>query len=365
MRILNRYIVGSFFATFAATVAVFTFVLSLGGLFKLTELLTRGVSWRPVLGIFLCSMPQAVSFAIPISALAGALLVFGRLSADSEITAMKASGVSLWRIMSWFAPMAALLVGACLYVNNELAPKSHFARRSAVADLGMHAPVELLEEGRFIQDFDGLTVYIGRKRGDELADIRIMDLREEGKKREILAKKGTIRASTNATEILIDLQEVSIDPFSFDRPGVGTCSRWPLRIDNTLRGRTYTKRNKDRTFRELFDGLWGPDRGNPGTSAEHRDRLRMAMSVELHKRLALSASCFSFLLLGIPLGIRSHRRESSIGVGISLLIVFVFYLFIVVAETMAKHPAWHPDIFTWVPVFLCVALGGVLIRRMN
>jgi len=365
MRILNRYITGSFLATFLATVTVFTFVLSIGGLFKLTELLTRGVSWRPIVGIFLSAMPSALSFAIPISALAGALLVFGRLSADSEITAMKACGVSLWRIMGWVLPMGFALVLVCLYVNNELAPMSHYARRTAVSNLGFQAPVELLEEGRFIQDFDGLTVYIGRKRGMNLQDVRIYDLRRKGEKREIRAKSGVIQAATtNTQDILIELADVTIDPFSFDRPGVGRCSKWPVRIENVMRVGKYRKRDKDKTFRELIDGVAGRN-ADEVLGEEDASRRRMAISVELHKRLALSASCFSFLLLGVPLGIRSHRKESSIGVGISLLLVFVFYLFIIVAESMSKHPAWHPDLIAWIPVVCSVLLGGVLIHRMN
>lgn len=364
MRILNRYITGSFLATFFATVTVFTFVLSIGGLFKLTELLTRGVSWRPLVGIFLSAMPGALSFAIPISALTATLLVFGRLSADNEIIAMKSCGISLWQISRWVLPFAVVLVLLCLYVNNELAPASHYARRSAVSSLKNQSPLELLEEGRFIQEFKGLTVYIGRKRDKNLEDLKIYDLRREGQKREIRAKSGIIIATTNKSDILIELTDVTIDPFSFDRPGAGNCSKWLFRIEDVMRVHTYRKRIKDKTFGELIRGIYSRE-NDVIMNAEDVTRNRMSMSVELHKRLTLSFCCFSFVLLGVPLGIRSHRKESSIGVAISLLLVFVFYLFIIVAESMSKHPAWHPDMIAWIPVVISLVLGFFLIKRMD
>ena len=89
------------------------------------------------------------------------------------------------------------------------------------------------------------------------------------------------------------------------------------------------------------------------------------MVVESNKRLALSLSCFAFTLLGIPLGIKSHRKESSIGVGISLFLVFIFYFFIILANSLVGHPEYRPDMIVWIPVIFSEIFGFYLLYRAN
>ena len=364
MRTLNSYISKSFLVTFLATVTVFTFVLSIGGLFKLTDLVSKGIPWRPIVTMFACGMPSALAFAIPISALTATLLVFGRLSADSEITAMKACGISLWMVMRWMLPVAFLMAVICLYINNELVPSSHYARRSTLARISTANPIDLIEEGRPIREFEGLTVYVERKKGNLLEGVRIYDLRTEGQKREIKAKRGVVTIETNSTDIVLALEEVTIDPISFERPVAAYCGKWTERIRNTSRKRTYRKKVKDMSLAELFNGIrtMVADKVEDEVAVAKR---RMVMSVEMHKRFSLSCSCIAFVFLGVPLGIRSHRKESSIGVALSLLLVFSFYLFIIVAEQLAKHPAMHPDALTWMPVILSLVIGSILVQRMS
>ncbi len=364
MRTLNSYIRKSFLVTFLATVLVFTFVLSIGGLFKLTDLVSKGIPWRPILTMFASGMPSALAFSIPISALTATLLVFGRLSADSEITAMKACGISLWMVMRWMLPIAFLLAAVCLYVNSELVPSSHYARRTALASVSSQNPIDLLEEGRPIREFNGLTLYVERKRGQQLEGVRIYDLRTEGQKREIKAKRGTVSVETNSNDILLALEEVTIDPFSFERPVAAYIGKWTERIQNSSRKRTYRKKVKDMSLAELLHGIQTLAVGAQ-EDEEAAAKSRMVMSVEMHKRFSLSCSCIAFVFLGVPLGIRSHRKESSIGVALSLLLVFSFYLFVIVAEQLAKHPAMHPDMLTWMPVWLSLLIGSILVQRMS
>ena len=92
---------------------------------------------------------------------------------------------------------------------------------------------------------------------------------------------------------------------------------------------------------------------------------RMIMAVELNKRLVLAVSCMAFVLLGVPLGIRAHRKESSIGVALSLLVMFCFYLFVIIAETLVERPECRPDLIVWLPFLVCAVLGFLLLDRMN
>ncbi len=91
--------------------------------------------------------------------------------------------------------------------------------------------------------------------------------------------------------------------------------------------------------------------------------MRIKLAVEASKRLALALSCFSFALLGIPLGIRAHRKESSIGIGLSLVLLFVYYLFIILADSCWITRSGVPALIPWIPVLGGQLLGGFLLYR--
>lgn len=362
MQTLSRYITRSFLTTLLTTAVVITFVMSIGVLFKVTDLLAMGASWSPIVRIFLTGMPSALAFAIPISSLVASLLVFGRLSSDNEVSAMKACGFSHWQIAAWPLVISIILTALCLYINNEIGPRSHLARRAATAQLAMR-PVDLLEEGRFIHDFSGLTIWVGRKSGDRIRDIRICDTSEKDFRRQIRAKTGVIGVSSNGTDLLINLYNVKIDPFTRGRPGPGFCAEWQIRIKEALRRRPYKPSRKDLTFTQLLGAINDPMSVAPSVYGEETERLRMVHAVEMNKRISLSLSCFAFVLLGIPLGIKSHRKESSIGILISLILAFAFYLFIIVAESLAGHYILRPDLMVIFPVLLFTFIGLFLIAR--
>jgi len=362
MQTISGYITRSFLATFLTTTLVITFVMCIGVLFKITDLLAMGASWRPILRIFLAGMPSALAFAIPISSLVASLLVFGRLSSDHEISAMKSCGFSHWQIAAWPLILSALLTALCLFINNEVGPRSHFARRAATAQLAMR-PVDLLEEGQFIHDFSGLAIWVGRKSGNEVRDIRICNTSDPEFRQQIRAKTGAIGVSTNGTDLLIKLHDVKVDPLMKGRPGAGFCDHYTVTIENAFRRRKYKPSRKDMTFLQLLQGIRDPMSVSTSVYGDEAERLRMVLAVEMNKRVSLSLSCFAFVLLGIPLGIKSHRKESSIGIAISLILAFAFYLFIIVAESMSGQYTFRPDLIVLFPILLFSIIGLWLVAR--
>jgi lipopolysaccharide export system permease protein len=401
MKTLKTYIVCAFFVTLMATIAVFTFIISISSLFKMTDLLAKGIPLKPLLDALASGIPSALGFAIPISAMIATLLVFGRLSADSEITAMRACGISLWQITGWMMPIALLLVLLCVYIHSEWIPYSHYVSRTVMSQLAVINPVDLIEEGRTIREFEGLSLYVEKKKGNTLEHVRIFDHREKGHTREIKAESGVVLIPTNSSDIVLSLEQVTVDPFSFDRPGKADAAKWSLRIADARRHGGYRRRDKDLTLAELLMGAKelrmkaeefrknakamdaeaaALNATRTGTTPvatvvdgfmkngldEQVQELRsraMKMMVEFHKRLALSGACFSFIFLGIPLGIRSHRKESSIGIAMSLVMVFLFYLFIILAQQMGSHPELRPDLVNWIPIVVSVVLGFFMIRN--
>lgn len=364
MRTLHRHIQNSFLVTCIATLLVITFVMSIGGMFKVADLLARGVAWRPIVQIFLLGLPAAISFAVPVSALTATLLLFGRLSSDSELSAMKACGISMWQVISRPLLISVYLALGCLYVHSEVAPRSHFLQRNAISRLSIESPLEFLEEGRFIQDFNGLTIFIGKRKGPELTNVRIYDLRKPGIRREIRAKSGTV-IGNSIKELVIQLRDVRVDPFLDDRPGSMYCDRWLIRVPNPLNEMKYKKKPADLTLMELLRGILHVNEAYPELDKDDQSKQQSVLQVEMHKRFVLALCSMTFVLLGAPLGSRSHRKESSVGIAISLVLVSVFYLFVILAQALAKHPACYPYAINWIPIVLSVLIGTVLIHRSN
>jgi lipopolysaccharide export system permease protein len=365
LRTIDRYVTSVFVTTFLAALCVITFVMSMGALFKIIELLAKGTSWVPVVQIFLYSIPFALGFSIPISALVSSLLEFGRLSADGEITAMKACGLSLWQVIMGPLVVSLVLAVVCLLINSEIGPRCHGAQRTVIATLGMESPADLLEEGRFIQDFPGMSVYVGKKKGNQLTNVRIYDMRQAGIKREIVAKTGVIVATNNGANIVIELYDVRIDPFYDNSHEAAICDKLPIEIGNVMTKRSYNKKASDMGLIELTESIDRlPQRFSNLGHAEQAIQ-RMSYVVELHERFVLALACFAFVLLGIPLGIKTHRKESSAGVGISLFLVFNFYLFLIIAQSLEIHPALRPHLIAWLPIVISLTLGFYLIRRAN
>ncbi len=363
MRTIHGYITRGFVTVFSLTLLVFTMVMCLGLLFRVNDLLARGVPWRPIVQIVMWGVPSMLSLSIPVSLITASLLLFGRLSSDGEIMALKACGVGVRRVMLGPLLVALVLALSCLYINQELAPRGLHAARSLKTLFGVETPLQLLEVGRYVQDFPGVTIYVGAKDGDRLTDVRIWDTRSKGLRREVRARRGVVKSGAAAGSLVMHLFDVKIDPVSEEVPGAMYCRMWLVELPDLTPERNAAKRTKDKRLAELIADMGRVASLFPDLTPAEQAVIRMGMSVELHKRFALAASCLAFVLLGVPLGIKAHRKESTIGVGLSLVVVFNFYLFVIVAQSLAKHPGLHPDLIIWTPVALSVLVGDWLIRR--
>jgi lipopolysaccharide export system permease protein len=337
-------------------------------LFRIADPIAMGGSLRLIGIIFVSGLPAALGFSIPVSIMTAALLTFGKLSANGEITAMKSSGIRMLQIMRQPMIFAALMSTVCLYLNTDIIPSSYAARREALRQLGTENPMQLIEDGRTIYNFPGIAFYVGSKEDNNLKDILIYQTKKGSTSRTIRAKHGTVTTSEDKQSLVIDLYDVRVDPFYDDKPGPGHASHFPFVIDLKKKGANDSpkmRKKSDMTMDEIIRAMGNVATLYPGLPAEEQARLHAMLSVEFHKRIVMGLACFAFVMLGAPLATRTHRQETSVGIGISLGLVFIFYLFIIVAETMTKHPILQPHLITWIPIALAMFLGIRLIRRCD
>lgn len=371
IRVYNRYLLGDFAKSFLVSLFVLTFVMYVGAVVQAIDYMSRGISGPLILKIFVLNIPFTLSFVIPMSLLTTVLLHFGRLSADGEITALKACGVSLWQVAAPILFCAVLLSGLCLYINAELSPRSHFARRQMLRELGEEDPLALLDEGRFVNDFPGVKIYVGKKSDSQLEDIILYQFGEKGAHAEVRAKSGQVAFNPETRVMDIHLKQVRMTEYDQKNPEDLTKAKtlsaesYPVVLDlrQMLKKSKTNKKPVDMTFGELVHGIQSVRQVFPDIQEENVPRMRAKMAVAANQRLALALSCFSFTLLAVPLGIRSHRKESSIGIGMALVLLFFFYAFIIVSDALVDRPEWRPDMLPWVPVLACQFIGLLLLRK--
>ncbi|MCF7847336.1 MAG: LptF/LptG family permease [Kiritimatiellales bacterium] len=373
MRKLNKYLVKDYLTIFSMALLLMTFAMCIGAIYKVIDYMARGLSIDLVFKFFIYNIPYSLAFAIPISALFSTLLLFGRLSSDSEISALKSSGLSMWQMVSPIILISIFMTVVCLYINCVVYPATTYANRKLIKGMGVEEPINLLEEGRFIRDFPGYMLYVGKKQKNKVKDLIAYELGDGGVQSSIRAASGVMSTDKERNLLKIDLYDVRIEVPDPKHPNDSTKARYinaksyPIRIniDELMGEKNVSKKRKNMSIFELIYRIRNVDVEYAFMHERDRRIEKVQLLVEANTRICLALACFTFVLIAIPLGIRSHRKESSIGMVISLIIVFAFYFFIILADALCDYPQWHPQYFLWIPI-VGGQLGGILLlRRAN
>lgn len=370
MGTLQRYILRSFLVAAGLTGLVLTFVLSVGFLFQVFQFVMRGASGALVAQYILASLPEVLGFTIPLALMVASLLVFGRLSTDSEVAAMKACGISFLTIMRGPLIVAILCTGAVFYLQNYAMPRGHYVRRTLASRLALDAGVQLLEPGRFIDDIDNVTVFCDRKVDMEDRDGRPYTLlynllaidRSEGFLREIHADRAEVR--TEGSDLLFTLFQATITPPAKDVQGTATVDNYPYRFENVVsRSRKYLKKPKDYTFGELLAAEREAARADLSDAAAAK--WRCSLRFLLNYRAVWAVSCFCFVLVGIPLGCQAQRKDSARGMALGVGVGIAFFLFVLLSESLSGKPAAFPWLLVWAPALICIGVAMRLIPKQQ
>jgi len=367
------------------TVAVFTFVVLLMNV--LQQILPLLVSGQARLGLALKAIflliPFGCVYALPMGFITAALLVFGRFSADQELTAARASGISL---LALIAPVLWLSLFCCAFsawFNLDLGPRSRAAYMDILTELRSEVLTGQLPEGRFLPVSTNCIFFVEKNRNGNLQGVMILRL-EGGTNVEttLRAPRGQVETDLTNKQIVLHLFEVRSVTRNGPRVAITASPNLNLNFDlNTVTNETGKPKLGDMTFWQLRDELrdlerrislaLGSDLTPDQLRAQARDLSRQRndlaerIRVEIHREMAFSFACFGFTLVGIPLGIRIHRRETNIGVAMALALVAIYYSFMFIAKSLSNHSEYVPHLIFWLPNFIFQAVGGVLLWRAN
>lgn len=374
MQTVHRYILRDYLVNFGMALAVTTLVLYLGAIMRGLDYVARGVPGGLLILIFTLNIPYILTFSIPISTVVATLLLFGRLSVDGEFTAMRSGGLSTWQIISPVVLAGTLLSVLTLFIQYEIAPESRFARRRALVNVEELDPVDLLDEGRFVQ-FPKMDIYVTEKNGHLLKEVEVIELDDETTRQAvqtIRAREGTVILYPDEKLMRVRLNDVQVQYPDSDHRGDLTLARiidmdtyeFDVSYQELMDSDSISRSIKDMRARHLAATIRDVDKFFPNLDPVRRERMRMRALIEFHKRIGLSMACLSFTLLGIPLGMTSSRKESHAGIPIGLGMVIVFYAFIVTANSLRDLPWLFPDYIIWVPIIGTQLAGLFMIRRI-
>ena len=383
MKIIERYVFGSFLSSFALAFLVLSFVLTIGLLVQIIGYIMDGVPMSLVGEFCMVSLPETLQWSMPLALLVSAILVFSRMSADSEISAMRACGINLLTIMKWpvlFA-FACTLLG--FWVNNEIVPRGHEIRRTLKTKVSVRTGLSLLEPGRVIDDFPKVKLYFDRKEGNWLYDLVVLDYSNPELDRMVTADKALV--TQNGADIDFELYHMTVDPVDEKHRTMARANRFVYTMKDVIKESKYEKRPKDFRFREMLGQIEaiGRRRGEKTKFSDVdlstvkdarmrryiedlREEVPRELSVhkvELNKRFVFAMASFCFVLIGIPLGIRSQRKESTIGMAISLAVSLGYYVIVILMLSCEEIYVIRPDILIWIPVVICMVLSARLIRK--
>lgn len=418
MRILTRYVLRAHVAPFLFALFALTSLLFVNTVARrFPDMAGKGLPLSVILEVMALSLPHIIALTLPMAVLVAVLYAFSQLTADNEVTALKASGVNLLRLQVSLVIAAAVLGGFMLYFNDRILPETNHQLKVLLMDINRKNPTLTLKEQVInnIQTADMRTRYfLQAARIDagtnKLRDVVIYDLSVPQRDRTVYADSGRMAFNREQTNLFLTLYDGSVhevreaEPAQFQRVFFKQQLVMVEGIGNVLER---TAQDEYRSDREMSLGMlraavdsseaqleqirqdarkYGATavravmaRGTvEGHAMQAASELRMLAAraqaeqrrsnefrVEYHKKFAIPFACIVFVLIGAPLAVRFPRGGPGMVIAISLMIFGIYYMSLIGGESLGDKgtikPFWGP----WAPNFLFLILSIFGLARMG
>ncbi len=383
MKIVDRYVLRELAVPFLLGIGVFTSILLIVRILKLVEMVVnRGVPFLEMLKLFSYILPAFLEVTLPMALLLAILVAFGRMSADSEIIALRASGFSLYRLL---LPVGAFAIGAAVitfFLSVYARPWGNGLLRTGIYDIVKARASAGIKPKIFNDEFAGLVIYVDRieSRADRLYGILVSDQRDSDKRtaapedggavgiggmdtagdvNTVYAKSGTIYPRPDEQFITLRLYDGGI--YSIANRGEGfentTFNQMDINLDLSTALADLRSREKDVSelgFAELNRAIAEKHAAGEPSFAER---------VEWHRKIAIPIACLVFAAIGVPLGIQPTRSVHSRGFSVSLVLIFLYYLLLTLGQNLGERGALPPVIAVWIPNVVLTSVAAYLLSR--
>jgi LPS export ABC transporter permease LptF len=365
MKLIDRFVSRELLVSVLFAIVVLSLVLVVGNIFRklLPLLVNHDVPVEYLLSFIAYVLPFSLIFTIPWGLLTAILLVFGRLSADNELIALRANGVSISRVCVPLAVLALVCTAICLWLNVQAAPAAQEKLRSTIFDLATRDPMALFGSDQVIDEFPGRKIYVGKKEGNKLENITVFELDRSAMPIKVTyARSGLLEADLANKRILMHLYKARYQQRDEKNPadlrkirdGINMAEgTLPISLEELYERQKKRPSRSALSIEQLLEHL-----------KSENTRERSASRTEINKRFSFPFSCLAFAVIGVPLGVTAHRRETSVGFAMGLIVAVSYFLFVIIGDTLRSNPHVHPELLVWFPNVLFLFLGAILFRRL-
>ena len=362
MRIFTRYILKEVLWHGLIGTSVFTFVIFMRDVTRILELVVRNSAPIPsVAELFFFTLPVALKVTIPMGVLVGILLGLSRMAADSEVTAMRASGVSVrkfLKIISIFGIVAWLiaLVNTVVIEPRSAAALAQLQNNLASAQISFEVQPHVFYEGfknhvLYVEDVSSASGAAVWKNVFD-ADISI-----PGAPKITIAKEAVVSSAGNDTIRLHLINGETHDTNTRTPPDQYTITTFEA-TDIAISLPPVPKPAQEAlpvaqlTTRDLFRQTYNPNK-----------ELARWYWIEFHRRLALPTACLVLVLIGIPLGLSAKKGGKGAGFLLTIVLVFVYYFLSIIGVSLARGGKMSPVLGVWMANIVFALIGSLLLWR--
>lgn len=427
-RTISIYIMKQLVGPFVFGMFVIVFILLMEQMIKFIDLfLGKGIAFSVVLEVFILSLGWMMALVVPMAVLVAVLMTFGRLAADNEITAMKASGISTFQILAGPVFLSLLLAFLLVQFNNRVLPDSNHRLAGLLGDIHRKRPALAIKAGAFT-DIQGYTIRVEslNETTSELQSVTIQKKERNEESETIVAKRGRLAFTDNGNVLNLYLEDGEIHGVDETNPnryhrmlfhthtiridGIGTelvrsdrknrgdrelsAADMMERVDSYREEIVRTKADQRQAASEAINDRFAVLASEPDTAVQPadiqrqriyarevsslgtelisrdrrvKDKQRQADKylVEVHKKYSLPVACIVFVLVGTPLGVRARRGGLGVGVGFSIVFFVIYYLFLTGGEKLADRGYVTPAVSMWAANVIMGLLGLYLINQSD
>ena len=375
IRIVERYIFGSFLTAFMFAFLILSAALSIGGLGESVKLVDRGLSPQLVLRICVLALPEVLPWSVPLAALVSSLLVFARLSSDGELTAMRTCGIGVWTMIRLPVAFGIVCTAFGCWVANAVAPRGHLIRKTLQVEVLSSVGLQALEPGEAYALSPGMKLSFERRGESGFHGLAVFERMKDGTERKLTADYAVCERRGKMLDLR--LTGVTSESIVGGREMILRAESLRQTVDVGRLCKTYEKRYADYGLGELVAEIRRLSNALPKVKGDARRKippeairafLRNNISeakVVISRRFALALAPLCFILIGMPFGMRSRQKLSGAVLAATLALPFGYFMPIIVAGGLERVLWLHPEFLPFVPVVVCIVLSAWLLKDMR
>ncbi len=360
--LIDRYIFKEMIPPFVINLGFFTFIFLMTRILEITNLIVNfRIDLSAVIWMLIFSMPFFLTFIIPMSVMMAVLLTFLRISGDNEVTALRSSGVSLYRLLLpvfVFCLLGTLLTGFVAMVGMPWGKRSFYLLALEMAEKNINAG---LKERTFNDNFDGIMLYVNKidTKTKELIDVFVEQSKAGNITTTIVAPRGVIYSEPDKHLFRLRLYNGSINQVNVKNRTANAVSFETYDINLDLKEAMRSAISSRKELEEM-----GPSELKRfADTVGNKDGRYYTALLRYHEKHSIPIACFALGLLAVPLGLQSKSDRRSLGIVTGMVLFLMYYIMLSVGWSFGESGVYPPVIGMWVPNVVTGGIGAYLLWR--